>query len=85
MDKCHCRISQRSYWPYRSITTKSQLITWQNDFLPLKNQVIEIESRYSLDGKAYSATMVVEELKKLKTPKAKLRCSLAYSRRGALI
>ncbi len=53
------------------LPTKNQLITWQNDLLNLKNQVIGIESRYSLDGKAYSATMVVELLKQLKTPKVK--------------
>ena len=54
-----------------NLPTKSQLVNYQNSLNTLKSQINGIESRFALDGKPYSADMVVKQLKVLKTPVVK--------------
>jgi integrase len=54
-----------------NLPNKSQLVSYQNSLITLKNQVNAIESRFSLDDISYSAEMVAEQLNLQRNPLVK--------------
>lgn len=54
-----------------NLPNKSQLVSYQNSLIILKNQVNAIESRFSLDDIKYSAEMVAEQLNLQRNPLVK--------------